>query len=106
MFRSSNVEVNEKAEAATYAAGAPSDEESGSMTSYATSTSVKEGKDHVEAGFHPMTTVAEEGFEQDAFTAHRAADDDYVDFRSMGWLKAGLIATAEVSIQSFRRLTK
>lgn len=39
----------------------------------------------------------EPSYEDDPFSAQRAfhTDEDYVDFRSMGWFKAGLIATAE-----------
>lgn len=45
-----------------------------------------------------LKTVPEESFFAiDAFTAAAGHDGDHVDFRSMGWLKAGLVATAEVS---------
>lgn len=37
-------------------------------------------------------------YEVDAFAAqHAAKDGDYVEFRSMGWIQAGLVGTAEVS---------
>jgi len=90
MFRRSTNEKNEKDVAGTYVTGAGTDSEIGSMTSGSG------GKVHGEA-FVPMGALREEEvFEHDAFTVARD-EEDYVDFRSMGWFKAGLVATAEVS---------
>lgn len=62
-----------------------------------------------EASHHPMNdkeafrtrmvSTLEPSYEVDPFSAQREfhTEEDYVDFRSMGWFKAGLIATAEVS---------
>lgn len=53
------------------------------------------GKDYVRSTFEP---VLEPSYEVDPFSAQREfhTAEDYVDFRSMGWIKACLIATAEV----------
>ncbi|BEJ17783.1 hypothetical protein CspHIS471_0700510 [Cutaneotrichosporon sp. HIS471] len=59
------------------------------------STSVMQsGKDWTKTAFTP---ALETSYEVDPFSAQRDlhGDDDYVDFRSMGWIKAFLIATAE-----------
>lgn len=55
-----------------------------------------------EVGNTRLEVVLEDTFEEDAFSRQKdlKTDGDYLDFRTMGWFKAGLIATAEVSIQS------
>lgn len=54
------------------------------------------GKDYARTHFAP---ALEPSYEVDPFSAQRGfhTEEDYVDFRSMGWIKACLIATAEVS---------
>lgn len=54
------------------------------------------GKDFTRTQFIP---ALEPSYEVDPFSAQRGfhTEEDYVDFRSMGWIKACLIATAEVS---------
>ncbi len=61
-----------------------------------TTSVVHTGKDWTRTTFTP---ALEPSYEVDPFSAQRDihGDDDYVDFRSMGWIKAFLIATAEVS---------
>jgi hypothetical protein len=95
MFRRSTTEKNEKDVAGHYVTGA--DLEAASISSYGTGIAPKANGD---GEFTPMDAVAEESFDHDAFTAQHADEEDYVDFRSMGWLKAGLIATAEVSFSA------
>ena len=42
--------------------------------------------------------IPADSYHVDPFAAHRDANgEDTVDFRSMGWVQAGLVATAEVS---------
>jgi hypothetical protein len=36
-------------------------------------------------------------FRVDPFSQHREGNDDFVEFRTMGWFAAGLVSTAEVS---------
>lgn len=59
-------------------------------------SAIHTGKDWTRTSFAP---ALEPSYEVDPFSAQRDlhGDDDYVDFRSMGWIKAFLIATAEVS---------
>lgn len=54
---------------------------------------------HVTGADTGLDPIFESNFEVDPFHQQRDAKDDgdYVDFRTMGWFRAGLIATAEVS---------
>lgn len=74
--------------------------ETGSITTNAESSANGAGKGPIVN----MTTLPEESFfAYDAFTVAAGHDGEHVDFRSMGWLKAGLVATAEVRRKLLRR---
>lgn len=59
-----------------------------------------------EVGTTRLEVVLEDTFEEDAFSRQKGlkTDGDYLDFRTMGWFKAGLIATAEVSVSPAQRV--
>lgn len=46
---------------------------------------------------HDRDLRPQKDFRVDPFSQHREGNDDFVEFRTMGWFAAGLVSTAEVS---------
>lgn len=62
-------------------------------------TSESSVPDDIEVGPFEKPTYTANKYAVDAFSAQKEeAGEDYLDFRTMGWFQAGLVSTAEVSL--------
>lgn len=59
------------------------------------------GAEEASLALKPDQMAVTNSYDVDPFAANQeTAREDYLEFRTMGWLNAGLIGTAEVSSQS------